>query len=1406
VIRHQLLQWVLLPNGLNADGQLSASVFVSPRLRPSEPATLADFPDFADWPAVLRGLELQLERADGVTEAPMRVTVLATSGRWQALFPPTTRVRAFEFEDLADRPLVSYPVGEVLGHLRECWASLAFAARDDLPVSSGNASPIGPPAAGEQERRLTLADHFADLRAAGRRGVFEGVRTAQELSDRLRSVLDGAAAQARALRLQHSPLPQALVRPFGAGGSPAEALYALAGFHARPSQAQPRGFPADRAQAVAELEAAADFHRHLSALGDHPALLRGLGLVLDLVIRPDFVPATADPDPPTPLRLRVRRPSVFPPRSDDPDADTWNVDVTPWTTCRQTNIDGQGFFSAAERAARLDFAHGFLRLDPARYAAMAVDVDGLALKALNMAATLQNQETQEQRPVEEPARDGVPAARTGGVALVHTDRAQELHEDFQQARVNNDALEQDPDNPPVLAAEDLVRGYRMDVSSDGSWRSLHRRRVTYAPDRAPAEGLEVDDEGSLQVALTAEADRPDQPADPDRPLYAHEALATWDGWSLSLPRPGEAIPQAPAVPDAGTDAGSMRLSIVAGALPGTLPRLRFRSAYRTRLRTVDLAGNSHDLPTADLLLQVLEGTGDSRYVSAAPASPLRYLRFEPVPPPEMVPRFPFGPGEGLERLVIRSTPGQSAADYAQASQAAADPALRFRAFCDRHLAAAKASLQLVETHGLLDAAIDAVRGLDPAAATAAAQASYELAVRESGGFRETPGALFVATGVHEAVPQGYVCLDTDAVDLPYLPDPLGAGAKARLLWQPGQPEQELEIPFGDGGDWYRPLPFRLRLEEGDPAAAYRAAERLLTVALPPGRTARLRLSSLFQSDPEVFGILDWCRQALDPAQAEQVYEAIKSGTHWMTAPWRDVVLVHAVQRPLEPARLRLDLAETPGFAGTPTLARAPGATAADLAGQLSFDLPSTAQLDLSATWDEVEDDPARSYSAEGDMVRPVSRAVFSLPVPEPFGTPWVSEIAPLVERLDERVVAFRTRGPEDETPEKRRLELLAAAAAPGLKAPERRRLEAGAAQLEKLRAHELGDTRYRSITYQPTAATRFREYFDPAMPPADGTAAGQPLTVEVLSCAPPAKPEVLQLLPLIDYAQTRAADGTTTSRRRGLGLRVWLARPWFSSGAGELLAVVCSNGGPITADSALSREISMIVQDPARASAMPQPLLAGSFPNALPIRENVPLQGVQLSRAIAPFRPVWDPHRRAWYCDVELPTGAAYFPFVRLGLARYQPHSVPGCELSQIVPTAFVQTVPERTLSCVLAPDGSASLTLSGPAPSASVDAQGTVVAGTNVVAAVVEAQEPAIADPFLGWVATGPETELAGAIQGDGTVTWSGTVHVPDAPGRRLRLAVREYETHPADDRSAQPSPGLVATRRLVHADVIPL
>ena len=216
---------------------------------------------------------------------------------------------------------------------------------------------------------------------------------------------------------------QPLIRPFGSGGSPADALYALAGFHARPSTEEPKAFPATREQVGAELAEKYDFHHQLSMLGDHPALLRGLGLVIDLQIRPDFVPATRR-GPAGPCGCRSRGPRRSRPAQRRSGRGHLERRRHPETWCRLTTIDGQAFFSAVERSAGQDFAHGFLHLDPARYSAIAVDVDGLALKALNLAATLQRQEAHDQRPLEEPDRDGVPAARTGGVALVRTDRTE----------------------------------------------------------------------------------------------------------------------------------------------------------------------------------------------------------------------------------------------------------------------------------------------------------------------------------------------------------------------------------------------------------------------------------------------------------------------------------------------------------------------------------------------------------------------------------------------------------------------------------------------------------------------------------------------------------------------------------------------------------------------------------------------------------------------------------------------------------------------------------------------------------------------------------------------------------------------------------------------------------------------
>jgi hypothetical protein len=60
----------------------------------------------------------------------------------------------------------------------------------------------------------------------------------------------------------------------------------------------------------------------------------------------------------------------------------------------------------------------------------------------------------------------------------------------------------------------------------------------------------------------------------------------------------------------------------------------------------------------------------------------------------------------------------------------------------------------------------------------------------------------------------------------------------------------------------------------------------------------------------------------------------------------------------------------------------------------------------------------------------------------------------------------------------------------------------------------------------------------------------------------------------------------------------------------------------------------------------------------------------------------FDTQRQMWYCDLAINPGKMYFPFVRLALARYQPHSVRdnGTDvcLSEVVLAPMMQLVPDR--------------------------------------------------------------------------------------------------------------------------------
>jgi hypothetical protein len=290
-------------------------------------------------------------------------------------------------------------------------------------------------------------------------------------------------------------------------------------------------------------------------------------------------------------------------------------------------------------------------------------------------------------------------------------------------------------------------------------------------------------------------------------------------------------------------------------------------------------------------------------------------------------------------------------------------------------------------------------------------------------------------------------------------------------------------------------------------------------------------------------------------------------------------------------------------------------------------------------------------------------------------------------------------------------------------------------------------------------------------------------------------------------------NGERSSTRIGGGLRVYLDRPWFSSGEGELLGVVVK--GYASPTSHLDPQYPFITywgQDPVRQSAALVGPRVPSFRNAVATGHNLQLAERSWNERfnVVGFAPAFDAERRLWYCDIEIDTEAAYFPFVRLALVRYQPMSVDGQEVSAVVLADFVQTLPDRSLT--LTRDANApeqlQLSLSGPAPSARREVgSGHIFLETNVVRAYLQRRSPVIVDEVLGWEALeGEPVTLEPALAADGQAIWSGGLVIP-AMDERLRLVVQEFEPYAADTLGAM---GEVAgqhnTLRLVYADAIEL
>ncbi|WSH68239.1 hypothetical protein U8Q05_30670 (plasmid) [Rhizobium ruizarguesonis] len=1138
-----------------------------------------------------------------------------------------------------------------------------------------------------------------------------------------------------------------------------------------------------------------DFHRIVASYADYPSLLRSLGLLIDCVIEDDtpFDEAIAAGGGVGKglMSLLVRLPGNHDPQEDTTPRTAWQDDKDRFFTRPR----GADFRRGLLRLEASDDSWGLFERDkPGLFDIYQVDPDGAVHKTVGFTLSAQNlvSKSLSLRQVDGEVtyttgdKQAVAALRSGGLGVSRHGRAAQVAADAAAAALKNQAVEAGNGDKIVFFAEDVIRGLRVDVSpvkddiAPGKWFSLCARVGDYRLIKSDTSLPLPPDEGYVSGAsTTSTASAGINPDD----HYLHESLFRWTGWSLSAPRPGLVLRAAPVqdtqlqseqhtvVTDQAADGNGIAAHFKAAK--GSLPKLRFGQLYRFRARLVDSAGNSLELddPTLGELEQASDAVG--------------YWRFEPIDPPALVQRHRLSEGESVERMVVRSNFDTDADAYlgtADFSAAIAEPAsqdFEYRALNERHLVPPKSSQQQCEQHGLFDPFF-----ADPLTI----KNGYEIAAREAGTLYDNgAGAqveLITPTSLNDIAktnavppalpgpdnPEGdrlsagqYVIHREAAVEIPYLPDAAAAGIALRAAAGhalPGvvtemilgqscvvrrAPNQELVLMVANQKDWPHSRGFRLIVAErkadltelpckeafvDDGAPKWDENERTLTFFVAKGRIARILYSSF--ADPhliETFGVPHW---TLNMAERKFVSGMAVMGANWLLTPFRNLVMVHATQQPL----CLPELVALSSF-------RDPGSKFTDLHSRIvRLHGPSTGKFEIEADWHEWVDD-------------------LSKPAPERIiGKGQLGEIQ-LSENHENEFNLDDAVNSQIHDPARPR-------------APANR--------------HEFGDTKFRLIHYRVRATTRFREYLPPSLyahrdlvtrlgPVATGAPvrlaadddAGAPVLTDpagdtgqtlVLASAPPADPRVLYVVPTFRWTRT-SSDGGQQVTRIGNGLRVWLDRPWFSSGDGELLGVVLFGENARFTDipATMQPVVTQWGLDPLWDTDLPKTKTSASDFAARLTSEQLRLQEHPDGSFVEVIghRVHWDTDRQLWYCDIELDPGVAYTPFVRLALVRYQPNALSSAKISKVVMTEFSQVLPRRSATLKMT-GNKIGLKLTGKVPHFGpmkfpVDLEYTNISfiggahetGRNRVELVIQTRDPEI-DSDLAWR---DQSVLASAIVG---------------------------------------------------------
>ncbi len=927
----------------------------------------------------------------------------------------------------------------------------------------------------------------------------------------------------------------------------------------------------------------------------------------------------------------------------------------------------------------------------------------------------------------------------------------------------------------TLYAEDITQGYRLDVydQTTKTWGQLCARSAAPAPGPggyvigSPGTTVPVPsgDEGWIELGLSSPGDGT------SGNQCLPETLIGWRGWSLVAPRPGQHLSDSPTdglTPETYNPAtGAFPLQIAYAATPGTLPPLRFGHTYQMRARAVDLAGNSIPFST---------DTSAAAFTWASPAG--FYGRAEPVATPVLVPTGPRTPGDSLETLVIRSN--YNIPD--------SDPSILPTS---RWVAPPTTSVQMAEQLGALDDS------------TGKPQVSlYATIAGLDGQTFATPSVMTAEGGIDDTQPlnagQQWVYYPGSTLALPYMPDPIARGAAFQFL--PGTTATSPTTLVPISAAWPSAQLFSLEVKAGSapPTLPTSGNNFTLTALAPKASVTTVRVSSYFNSaDLALMTLWNWLEQA---GLASPSLEAmILAGQHWMFTPYRELTIVHAVRQPL----LAPDLP-----AVTPT--RTTGATYASIDGDITFDPPSTQRLDVLAQWTEPFDDGKNKLGsielAGNSRVGEIEIDAGS-PATVPLGAMRHDFGDTKHRNIDYQVLAttrFLEYFAEYATVTltgTTAVTVNAAGLAPGATVVTDATTSLGYQSGVDFTENDTTGTIARIAGGAiPSGAVVNVQYVVPSVTRSSLEASASPPTplgalANIPSSARPAPPDIRYILPAFQW-RTKTSSTKISSNRAGNILRVYLGRPWWSSGEGELLGAIVADPPP---DFTLPSELTPLVTQYGR-----DPLFISDPVTAVPslsdfFSTSATQTGVLLAEQtdstpwvdVAGHTVNWDPTHQLWYTDIVLFAGASYWPFVRLGLVRYQPSSVPGNEISRVTQANFAQLAPDRSATLTFPTTTSVKVVVSGVGYSFNANEF------TPTMTAVVETQLPGVSDPELQWVPTGAAITLSASTSPPVT-TWKGTLSLPVVRGTQpMRILIAEAEQYTLQDAGD-------ATQRISYFDAI--